>query len=243
MFMDKIKEVVILCGGRGTRLLPLTKKIPKPLLELGGKPILEHLIQNYKSHNFTNVKLLVGYKGRQIKKYFNEHPIDGISIECIDTGLDTDTAERIWAVRNKVNSSFALCYGDVIGDIDFTKQIKFHRKKSKIMNITTVPLRSSKGIIAFDKNFIASKFTEKPLLEKFWVNAGFFIIESDIFEKWNKDHTDFSKSIIPFLCKTKNVSCYTHKGFWSSMDSDTEFRYLNNLCLTNQAPWIKINNG
>lgn len=236
--MERCNEVVILCGGRGTRLFSSTSHIPKSLLEVGDMPILEHIIRNYSYHGFSTVKLLLGYQGEKIRNYFKIKKLKDLNIEFIDTGLDTDTNERIWQIRNDVSSCFALCYSDILANVNFSEQYLQHKKQSKILNILTVPLRTNYGIISFNENYIATNFQEKPTLPNYWINGGYFFVESEIFDHWNNDHIDFSRSVLPALCKQQKASCYIHDGFWQGIDTEKDLKQLNELWASGNAPWV-----
>lgn len=241
--MKDSHELVILAGGKGTRLLPHTKEVPKPLLKIGNVAIIEHIIRNYVLDGFSSVKILLGKNGDKFKQYFKEHEIKNVTIEFYNTGINTNTSERIWQIRNKVSECFALSYGDILSDVNFAKQYDFHKKKKKIMNIVIVPLRTNYGVIHFNKNCIAVDFNEKPIIKNYWINGGSFIIESKIFEHWNNDDGDFSKSVIPFLCQNNKVSCFKHEGFWQGVDFQKDYENLIRLWNNKEGLWVRRKNN
>lgn len=229
-------DVVILAGGKGTRLHPITHNVPKPMLSIGPMPIMEHVMRIFGYYGFKNFKILTGYRGDVIRKHF-ESRNSTMCIECIPTGIKSDTAERIWRVRNKVSDTFFLSYADVLANINFRTQLIFHHKKGKVGTMAVVPLRIPYGIAKFDEKNIAFDYLEKPILLDCWVNAGFFIFNSDLFDHWEWWDTDFSKGMLPALSKSGMLACYKHDGFWATMDTVREYEILNNLWKSGKAKW------
>lgn len=230
-------DVVILCGGKGTRLYPLTADIPKPMVKIGDLPVIEHIIRLYGYYNFKNIKLLLGFKGDLIREYFEDNPIEGLDIQCIDTGLEADTAERIWKIRNEVTDEFFLSYSDVLADVDLSSMLEFHRKKGCLGTLAVYPLLTSYGIVKLDKDNIATQYLEKPVINDYLINAGFFIFNSSLFDEWEWSSTDFSKGMLVKLCREQKVACYEHNGFWSGMDTVRENEILNRLWKNGEAKW------
>jgi glucose-1-phosphate cytidylyltransferase len=229
-------EVVILAGGKGTRLHPLTRNVPKPMLTIGPIPILEHVIEIFEYFGFKRFKILTGYKGKVIRNYL-ERRNSTSHIECIPTGIESDTAERIWRIRNKVSDTFFLSYADVLADIDFKTQLRFHHEKGKIGTMAVAPLTTTYGVVKFNKENIAFNYLEKPILYDYWINAGFFVFNSSIFDHWEKSEKDFSKGMLPLLAKSGKLACYKHDGFWGTMDTIREYEVLNELWNRGEAKW------
>lgn len=234
--MNKEPDVIILCGGKGTRLYPLTANIPKPMVKIGEMPVIEHVINIFKFYGFKNIKLLIGYKGDVIRDYFENRYTD-INIQCIDTGIESNTAERIWQVRNMVSDTFFLAYSDVLADIDLGAMLKFHEKNGVTGTMATYPLLTSYGIVKFDKNKIASEYLEKPIIKDYSINAGSFVFNSTLFDHWEFKEPDFSRGMIGKLCGNKLMGCYEHSGFWSGMDTVRENEILNKMWDDNEAKW------
>jgi glucose-1-phosphate cytidylyltransferase len=236
--MKEKYDVIILCGGKGTRLYPLTANIPKPMVKIGDLPVIEHIIRLYEFYKFHNIKLLVGYKGDIIQNYFEDRCTDKkMNIHCIETGEESDTAERIWQIRNKVSNTFFLSYSDVLADLNLDSMLEFHKKHGKVGTMATYPLTTSYGIVKFDDNRIAYEYLEKPIIDAFSINAGFFILNSTLFDYWGWSSTDFSKGMLFKLCRGGLIACYEHKGFWSGMDTVRENEILNEMWRTGEAKW------
>jgi len=237
--MKEEYDVIILCGGKGTRLYPLTADIPKPMVKIGDLPVIEHIIKLYEFYGYRNIKLLTGYKGEVIQNYFEDKYKDrrGINIQCIDTGENSDTAERIWQIRNTVTNTFFLSYSDVLADLNLASMLKFHKKHKKVGTMAVYPLTTSYGIVRFDEDKIAYEYLEKPIIKSLFINAGFFIFNSTLFDLWEWSSTDFSKGMLVKLCRERLIACYEHKGFWSGMDTVRENEILNEMWRTGKAKW------
>jgi len=229
-------DVVVLAGGKGKRLYPLTMDLPKPMVRIGDMPVLEHLVKLFEYYGLSSIKILVGYKGDIIKKYFHGR-YTNLDIQCIDTGSDADTAERLWQVRNKVSDTFFLSYSDVLADIDLQRMYEFHEKAGKKGTMATYPLTTSYGIVHFDGDNIAYEYREKPMFENYHINAGFFVFNSSIFDTWEWGSRDFSKGMIVKLARERQLACYRHDGFWSGMDTVRENEILNEMWNSGDARW------
>jgi glucose-1-phosphate cytidylyltransferase len=234
--MEKEYDVIILCGGKGTRLYPLTADIPKPLVKVGDLPVLEHVIKLFEFFGFINIKLLIGYKGDTIQNYFKDR-YENMSIQFIDTGVESNTAERVWKVRNKVSDTFFLAYSDVLADINLDSMLRFHSSHGNIGTMATYPLLTSYGIVKFDESKIAYEYLEKPIINDLAINAGFFVFNSTLFDLWEWNDTDFSKGMITKLCRIKQMGCYEHNGFWSGMDTVRENELLCEMWESGDAKW------
>ena len=233
--LDKI-DVVILAGGKGSRLYPLTKDIPKPLVKIGNIPIIEHIVRYFIYFGLNNIKLLIGHKGGDIKEFF-EHNFKEVNIECIDTGEESETAERLWQIRRLVSDRFILSYSDVLHNVDLTDQIRLHLNKKKLGTMGIVPLRTSYGILKMDVNDIAIDYYEKPVFYNHWMNCGLFVFEKAVFDYWDWKDKDFSKGMLVKLAQLSQLAGYKHNGFWSGMDTVRENEILNELWEKNEAEW------
>ncbi|MBN4049041.1 NTP transferase domain-containing protein [archaeon AH-315-M20] len=229
-------QVVILCGGKGTRLSEYTEEIPKPLVEVGNKPILHHLMNFYASFGYKDFILCLGYKGEKIKDYFKDHK--DLNIEFVETGENSNKAERLMKVKDKIkDNTFLLSYGDDLSDININEVIEFHKKNSKIVTLTAVPLISPFGIIEVNENQEVTQFKEKPKLNHL-MNGGFYVMEKEIFNHI-KEGYDLEKETFEEFAKQNQIVAFKHNGFWKSMNTLKDVIELNELYAKGNAPWIK----
>ena len=229
-------QVVVLCGGKGTRLSEYTEQLPKPLIEIGGKPIILHIMEMYASYGHKKFILCLGYKGDKIKQYFKNEK--RFKIHFVDTGEDTNKGERILMVKNLIkDENFFVTYGDDLSDVDITKLQEFHSKNKNLVTLTAVQLESPFGIIEINKNNEVTKFKEKPKLEHL-MNGGFYIFNKKVFD-FIKKGQDLEKDVLESLSKEKKVSAFVHKGFWKSMNTLKDVIELNEMFAKNIKPWIK----
>lgn len=255
-------KVLILAGGLGSRLSEETTAKPKPMVEIGGKPILWHIMKIYSSYGFTEFIILCGYKGYMIKEYFTNyysHMSDlTIDMTCneithhmchaepwkvtlVDTGLGTMTGGRIRKVKDYVgNEPFMLTYGDGIGDIDIHQLIQFHKQHSKIVTMTAVQPEGRFGTLQIDDAEKVTSFREKPKDDGTWINAGFFVCQPEVFEYISEgDKVIFEREPLETLAKNEQLYTYKHRGFWKPMDTLRDKVQLEELIDSNAAPWIK----
>lgn len=217
-------------------MLPISTEIPKPMVPIGNMPIVAHQLRFFYGYGLTSFKLLVGYKKEHISEYFSSFdPM--LKIRCIDTGLESKTAERIWQVRERLSDPFLLTYGDVLSDIDVDKLVAFHEKKQKPGTMAVTPLRTSFGVVSFDSDGIANAYHEKPTISGHWVNAGYFVFSHALFDYWIEDELDFSKGVLTELSKKGLLACFKHQGFWETMDTPHEVRRLDEIWKSGKAPW------
>lgn len=216
---------------------PLTRSNPKPMVKIGGIPLVEHNIRHYVFYGFTSFKLLTGHLGKVIHDYFKKTRVNQAKIECLDTGENSGTAERLWMVRDLVSSTFLWNYADDLGNVDIRKELKFHQKKKKIITMSVVPLRTRFGVVKIDHENIATDFVEKPVIYNRWINAGFFVMEKDVFKIWDFSSPDFSKGMLIKLAKMGELACFKHQGFWSGVDTIQEYEKLNELWKKNESGW------
>ena len=229
-------QTVILCGGKGTRLRELTEELPKPLVEIGGKPILWHLMKIYSHYGFKEFILCLGYKGEMIKDYFSKNNKENWKITFADTGEDSNKAERIKKIQKYIKEeNFFVSYGDDVSDVNIKKVLDFHLKNEKIVTLTAVNLLSPFGVIELGNNNEIIDFKEKPKLD-YWMNGGYFVFNKKIFG-YLKEGYDLDKDAFAELAKEKQIVAFKHDGFWKSMNTFKEVVELNELWESNKAPW------
>ena len=228
-------QVVVLCGGKGTRLSEYTEEIPKPLINVGPKPILWHLVQMYGRFGYKNFIFCLGYKGNKIKEYFkNEKNVD---IEFVDTGLDANKAERIKKIKHLIKSDdFFVTYGDDLSDVDIDALLKFHKKNKKIVTLTAVNLESPFGILELKKNEVVG-FREKPKLDYF-MNGGFYVFNKKVFNYMKKGY-DLESHVLRDIAKDAQIAAFKHSGFWKSMNTLKDVMELNELYNKRKLKWLK----
>jgi glucose-1-phosphate cytidylyltransferase len=253
-------EAVILCGGLGTRLREETEYKPKPMVEIGGRPILWHIMHLYYAAGVRDFVLCLGYRGDRIREYFlhYRHRHADIAVELredrvevlgadasedwrvilADTGAETQTGGRIKrALRHVRGSTFFATYGDGLADIDLQALLAFHERNGRAATLTAVRPSSRYGEIAIDEG-VVSTFREKPQVNQGWINGGFFVFEKSAF-----DHVSMEPSltleahVIPELVKRRGLAAYRHHGFWQCMDTFREMQLLNELWASGDAPW------
>ncbi len=253
-------KVILLAGGFGTRLSEETDIRPKPMVEIGGKPILWHIMKIYSIYGFNDFVILLGYKGYSIKEYFANYflhqsdvtinMLDGSmevlnnssepwKVTLLDTGLKTMTGGRIKRAQKVVgNEAFMLTYGDGVADINIEKLVEFHTGHRKIMTMTSVLPDGRFGALNIDKNNQVLKFNEKPKGDGNWINAGYFVCEPKVFDYIiGGDDTVFEQIPLQNLAEDGEIVTYKHNGFWQSMDSLKDKNDLNKLWDSNKAPW------
>src|SRR5204862_473296 len=189
-------KVVILCGGQGIRAFPFTTYLPKPMLPLGGTPVLVHVIKNFIRQGFTDFILAAGYRKDVLHDYFEGKDI-GARIEIVDTGEDSDTGRRIYNCRHLIDGPFIATYGDGLCDVPLDDLVAFHHGHDARLTITSVPMYSQYGVMSVADDGAISKFVEKPLIEDYWINAGFMVMHPSIFDDWNGENLE--RNIIPPL--------------------------------------------
>jgi glucose-1-phosphate cytidylyltransferase len=226
--------VVILCGGKGTRSYPFTEYFPKVMMPINGSPILVHLMRIYAAQGFTRFVLATGYRKEMIYDYFDGR-FQNWSIEIVDTGADSDTGERIAKCRHYVQGTFLATYGDGLGDVDLSALLACHRNAGTLATLTTVPLRSQYGMVVFDQSGKVERFQEKPVIQDYWINAGFFVLESRVFGSWHGRNLE--QEVLPALAARRELAIYQHRGFWKSMDTSKDQQEMEGLYVNGVAPW------
>ena len=252
-------KAVILAGGFGTRLSEETDLRPKPMVEIGGKPILWHIMNIYATHGINEFVIALGYKGEYIKEYFlnfyainNNITIDlstgkttihdgnqpNWKIHLVDTGLFTQTGGRLRRLKNWLgkNETFLFTYGDGLADIDLSALLEFHETHGKLATVTTVRSPARFGRIAFKDEHI-TEFYEKPQSAEGWINGGFFVLNSKVIDYIENDETIWERSPIENLARNGQLMGYRHYGFWSCMDTLKEKKILDELWTSGEAPW------
>jgi glucose-1-phosphate cytidylyltransferase len=230
--------VVILCGGRGTRLQEHSAALPKPLIEIGARPIVWHVINMYLAHGFRRFLLLTGYRGAQVDAFASaERWPAGASVECLDTGTDTPTGERLRQAVPILDGEerFCLAYADGVADIDLAAQLDYHRGHGAAATMAVVQPRLPFGVARLDGDGAVRGFTEKPRSE-LWVNAGFFCFERAALDALEPDSV-LEREPLERLAAAGQLRAYGHEGFWECMDTYKDWITLNDLWAEGQAPW------
>lgn len=251
-------KVAILAGGLGSRLQEETTVRPKPMVEIGGKPILWHILNIYAAHGFDEFVVALGYKGEFIKEYFlnfyalnNDLTIDlgsGASkvhrgngpawkVHLVDTGAATQTGGRVGRLRDQLrDQTFMLTYGDGVADLDLKKLLEFHRSHGKLATVTAVRPPSRFGSFILDGPRI-TRFEEKPQTGEGWINGGFFVLEPKVLDLIENDETIWERAPMEKLAAAGELMAFRHDGFWQAMDTLRERRVLEDLWATGKAPW------
>jgi glucose-1-phosphate cytidylyltransferase len=253
-------KVVILCGGLGTRLREETEYRPKPMVPVGGRPILWHIMKLYAHHGHKEFILCLGYKGEVIKDYFrnyhwntsdvtlklgrnpqiryhNTHDEEDWTVTLLDTGAETQTGGRLRrALAHVPDDTFLFTYGDGLTDSDISASVRFHQQHGKLATVTAVRPSGRFGELAMDGHTITG-FNEKPEQESTFVNGGFFVLNRRIAEYLDNDACVFERAPLERLAREGNLQAYQHQGFWQCMDTYREQQMLEKLYLSGQAPW------
>lgn len=231
------EPVVILCGGRGTRLQERTHAIPKALVEIGGRPILWHVLRIYAAHGFGRFLVLCGYRGEMIAEFAEAADLpEGLEVECLDTGLDTPTGGRVAAAADRLDhETFALTYGDGVADIDLSAALDFHRGHSAAVTVTLVRPYSQWGIAQVDGEDRVSGFVEKPRMQE-WVNGGFMFCDRRALDYVAADSV-LEHEPLERLAVAGELRGWKHEGFWDSMDTYKDAIVLNDLWSAGSPPW------
>lgn len=254
-------KTIILAGGLGTRLAEETHVKPKPMVEIGGKPILWHIMKIYSSQGFNEFYTALGYKSEVIKDFFanyyqrqnnlrietssgqvqvqeNEHTQnEDWIVNLIETGKLTNTGGRIKRMKSWVgNETFMMTYGDGVANVDIDALIKFHKSQGRLATVSAVRPPARFGGISFE-NGIVKEFIEKPQIGEGWINGGFFVLEPGIFDYIENDDTSFEKESLEKLAQDGQLAAYQHNGFWQCMDTIRDVALVNSLWESGDAPW------
>ena len=235
--MAVLDPVVILCGGSGTRLREHTESIPKGLVEIGGRPILWHVISIYSCQGFTRFLLLTGYLGDQISSWADGTPWpEGVEVDCLDTGLETPTGGRIKLAAERLGGeAFSATYADGVADIDLAALVDFHRAGDAAATMTVVRPELQFGVAELGDGGTVSGFEEKPRVDH-WVNGGFFCFEPEVLEYLEEDCV-LEREPLERLARDGNLRGYRHTGFWDCMDTYKDAVMLNELWASGDPPW------
>jgi len=232
-------KAVILAGGYGTRISEESHLKPKPMIEIGGKPILWHIMKIYSIHNINEFVICCGYKGDIIKEYFSRSDFAPWNIELIDTGLDTMTGGRLKRIQNHLDGTFCLTYGDGVSDVNIDNLISFHRREKSLATLTAVHPPERFGVLELSGANV-TEFHEKHRGEHSWINGGFFVFEPEIFDYLlDGDSTILERKPLETLAKEQKLTAFKHNGFWHPMDTLRDKKRLENLWTSNNAPWKK----
>jgi glucose-1-phosphate cytidylyltransferase len=252
-------KVVLLAGGFGTRISEETITKPKPMVEIGGKPILWHIMKIYSSHGFNEFVICLGYKGYYIKEYFanyflhqsdvtfhmkeNKVEIHNSQAEpwkvtLVDTGIDTMTGGRVRRVKEYLNNdSFLLTYGDGVADINIAELVSYHKAHKKLLTVTAVQPSGRFGALDISENQEVVSFLEKPKGDGSWINGGFFVCQPEVLNFISDENTIFEKEPLENIAHGNQMVAYKHDGFWKPMDTLRDKHELENLWDSGKAPW------
>ncbi len=224
----KNMKVVILAGGFGTRLSEYTKTIPKPMINVGGKPILLHIMKMYAKYGFKDFYIALGYKGKIIRNFFKKSIYDW-NINLIDTGKNTMTGGRLKKLKKYIGKeTFFMTYGDGLSNINLKKLLKFHKKKKKLVTLTAVRPPARFGALKL-KGQNVSYFKEKSRVDEGWINGGFFVMEPEFLKFIKSDSTYLEREPLEKATKKKELVAYRHEGFWQCMDTKRDMDKLNQI--------------
>lgn len=256
--MSALMKTAILAGGHGSRLEEETAARPKPMVEIGGKPLLWHLMNIYSAHGYRDFLVACGYRGEMIKEYFhhfalqnsdyvidmksgavnvvNESKVDW-RVGVIDTGVETMTGGRLLRLRPWIgDGAFMVTYGDGVGDVDVASLVAFHRSHGKLATLTAVRPPARFGSLALDGDNVR-EFAEKPQTGEGWINGGFFVFEAGVFDYLDGDDTSLEQEPLERLAREGQLMAFRHQGFWQPMDTLRERRLLESLWAAGNAPW------
>jgi len=257
--MTHAPQAVILAGGMGTRLSEETDRIPKPMVQIGGKPILWHIMKLYSAHGITDFIICLGYKSYIIKEYFHNYFLHGCDVTfdlkdrsmeihnnqsepwrvtLVDTGLETMTGGRLARIRPHLKGAFCMTYGDGLSDVNISESIKFHRSHGKLATVTAINPPGRFGVLDISKNKV-DLIREKPERGESWINGGFFILEPAALNYVSRDDQPWEREPMEGLARDAQLMAFEHSGFWQPMDTIREKMLLEDLWQSGHAPWKK----
>jgi glucose-1-phosphate cytidylyltransferase len=234
-------RVVILAGGKGTRAYPYTEYLPKPMMPIGGKPILIRVMEIFACQGITDFVISLGYRKDIIIDYFSGRSCFSSftkpwNVELVDTGEDTDTGGRIYKCRHLLTDTFMATYTDGLCDVLLNGLLDYHRSHDGLATITSVPLISQYGTIEADSRGRILAFKEKPILRDYWINAGFFVMEPQVFDFWHGQNLE--REVLPNLQRQNLLYAYCHDGFFKSMDTYKDQQEIEALYECRRTPWL-----
>jgi glucose-1-phosphate cytidylyltransferase len=255
---NDLMKVVILAGGQGTRLAEETELRPKPMVEIGGRPILWHIMKHYAWHGFREFVIALGYRGEDIKRFFVDYnslsgdltvalgqgvvtragtPTDDWVVDLVDTGIPTNTGGRLKRLESVLNQApFMLTYGDGVSDVDLSALVRTHNSSGKLATVTAVRPSSRFGGLSFEDDG-AVRFIEKPQIGEGWVSGGFLVLEPEVLSLIRDDDTSFEQHVLEEVSERGQLGAFKHEGFWQSMDNIRDVRYLRSLWDAGTPPW------
>jgi glucose-1-phosphate cytidylyltransferase len=228
-------QVVLLAGGRGTRAYPYTEYLPKPMMPVCGKPILARVMEIFAAQGHLDFIISVGYRKQIIEDYFDTQRANW-RVKIVDTGENADTGDRILGCRDLLHERFFATYSDGLCDVDLAKLVSFHEAHGGLATVTSVPLVSQYGTIESDPSGRVVAFREKPVLRNYWINAGFFVMEPNVFNNWTGDNLE--RNVLPILQQQGQLFSYRHDGFFKSMDTHKDQQEIEALFEQGQMPWL-----
>ena len=230
-------KVILLAGGLGTRLSEYTKTIPKPMIDIGGKPMLFHIMKHYAKYGYKDFYIALGYRGEIIKKFFNKNFFDW-NINLIETGKNTMTGGRLKRLKKYIGEeTFMMTYGDGLSNINLKKLLKFHKKNKKLVTLTAVRPPGRFGALKLDGKRV-SYFKEKSRLDEGWINGGFFVMEPEFIKFIKNDNTFLEREPLERVTKKRQLMAFRHTGFWKCMDTKRDRDELEDIFLKN-ASWLQ----
>lgn len=255
-------KVVILAGGFGTRISEESQLRPKPMVEIGDSPILWHIMKSYSHYGFNEFIICCGYKGHAIREYFADYYLhrsdvtfdfscenkmvihNNISepwkVTLVDTGLNTMTGGRIKRIQKYIgNETFMMTYGDGVSDLDINVLLNYHKQNGKLATLTAIQPGGRFGVIDMDHDCQITSFSEKAKEDGGWINAGFMVLEPEVFNYIDGDSTIFEKQPLETLASEGSLIAYKHDGFWQCMDTQRDKMHLEDLWQSGKAPWVK----
>ena len=221
-------KVILLAGGFGTRLSEYTKTMPKPMIKIGGQPMLFHIMKQYAKYGYKDFYIALGYRGEVIKKYFNKKFFDW-NINLIETGINTMTGGRLKRLKKYIgNETFMMTYGDGLSDVNLNQLLKFHKRNKKLVTLTAVRPPARFGGLKLNGKYV-SYFKEKSKLDEGWINGGFFVMEPKFLKFIENDSTFLEREPLEKATKKKQLTAFRHEGFWQCMDTKRDKDILSEI--------------
>lgn len=230
-------KVVILCGGRGVRSFPFTQYLPKPMLPIGGTPVVVHVIRSFLAQGFRRFVLAAGYRQEVLRDYFDGKRFGDAEIEILDTGDDADTGDRVMNCRAHLDGRFLVTYADGLCDVDLSQLVAFHAAHGGLATVTCVPMRSQYGVLEVAEDGQIEHLREKPLMPGHWVNAGFMVMEPEALDA-SGGGGSLERDMLPVLVDRGLAYAYRHEGFFKSVDSLKDVIEFEDIMASGTTPWL-----